>query len=60
MMGLWMASIALGNYLAATMEAILHKYEFELYPFIAGETFIAGFLVIILGPLLTRMMKGIH
>jgi POT family proton-dependent oligopeptide transporter len=60
MMGLWMGSIALGNYLAGTLEAILHKFDFELYPFIAGETIIAAILVIILGPLLTKMMKGIH
>ena len=60
MMGLWMGSIALGNYLAGTMEAILLKYDFELYPFIASETIGAAILVIVLGPLLTKMMKGIH
>lgn len=60
MMGLWMGSIALGNYLAATMEAILHKYDFKLYPFIAAEAIIASLLLLILSPLLSRMMKGIH
>lgn len=60
MMGLWMGSIALGNYLAATMEAILLKYDFQLYPFIASEAIVASILLLILSPLLSKMMKGIH
>lgn len=60
MMGLWMGSIALGNYLAGIMEKLLEKTDFELYPFIAGETIFAALLVMVLGPLLTKMMKGIH
>jgi POT family proton-dependent oligopeptide transporter len=60
MMGLWMGSIALGNYLAGTMEAILHKYDFQLYPFIAAEAIIASFALLILSPFLSKMMKGIH
>jgi len=60
MMGLWMGSIALGNYLAGTMEAILQRFDFELYPFLAAESIGAGLVIIILGPLLTKMMKGIH
>ncbi len=60
MMGLWMGSIALGNYLAGTLEKILESYDFELYPFLAAESMGAGVLIIILGPLLTKMMKGIH
>ena len=60
MMGLWLGSIALGNYLAATMEAILHKFDFELYPFIAAEAIIASVILLLLSPLLSKMMKGIH
>ena len=60
MMGLWMASIALGNYLAGTMEAILEKYDFELYPFIATEAIGAGVVLLLLSPILSKMMKGIH
>ena len=60
MMGLWMASIALGNYLAGTMEAILLKFDFELYPFIAAETIGASIVLLILAPFLSKMMKGIH
>lgn len=60
MMGLWMGSIALGNYLAATMEAILQKYDFELYPFIATEALVSAAILLALSPLLNKMMKGIH
>lgn len=60
MMGLWMGSIALGNYLAGTMEAILEKFDIELYPFLAAESITAAVIIIILGPILTKMMKGIH
>jgi POT family proton-dependent oligopeptide transporter len=60
MMGLWMASIALGNYLAGTMEAILENFDLPLYPFLAAESIGAGLLIIIIGPLLVKMMKGIH
>lgn len=60
MMGLWMGSIALGNYLAGTLEAILKKYDIELYPFLAAESIGAALIIFLLGPLLTKMMKGIH
>ncbi|HBH22417.1 MAG TPA: MFS transporter [Cytophagales bacterium] len=60
MMGLWMASIALGNYLAATMEAILLKYDFQLYPFIATEALVSAAILLALSPLLNKLMKGIH
>jgi POT family proton-dependent oligopeptide transporter len=60
MMGLWMGSIALGNYLAATMEAILEKYDFSLYPFIATEALIASAILLLLSPLLSKLMHGIH
>jgi hypothetical protein len=55
-----MGSIALGNYLAGTLEAILMKFDFELYPFLAGESIGAGLVIILLGPIITKMMKGIH
>jgi proton-dependent oligopeptide transporter, POT family len=60
MMGLWMGSIALGNYLAGTLEAILEKYDIELYPFLAAESIGAALIIFLLGPILTKMMKGIH
>jgi len=60
MMGLWMGSIALGNYLAGTLEKILESFDFELYPFLAAESIGAGIVIIAIGPLLVKMMKGIH
>ena len=60
MMGVWMASFALGNYLAATLESILETYEFDLYPFIAMLMMISGVCLLILTPILNKFMKGIH
>ncbi len=60
MMGLWMGSIALGNYLAGTLEQILKTYDFELYPFIAAEAIGASIVLLLLSPFLSKMMKGIH
>ncbi len=60
MMGVWMASFALGNYLAATLEEILTKYNFELYPFITYLMLGSGICLLILSPILNKFMKGIH
>ena len=60
MMGVWMASFALGNYLAATLESILKTYELDLYPFIAMLMMISGVCLLILTPILNKFMKGIH
>jgi len=59
-MGLWMASFAAGNYLAGMMESILHKYDFELYPFITMLMLGSGICLVILSPFLNKAMKGIH
>lgn len=60
MMGVWMASFALGNYLAATLENILHNYDLDLYPFISMLMVGSGVCLLLLSPLLNRAMKGIH
>jgi POT family proton-dependent oligopeptide transporter len=60
MMGVWMASFALGNYIAATLEAILEEYQFDLYPFITWLMLGAGLALLLLTPLLNKFMKGIH
>lgn len=60
MMGVWMASFALGNYLAATLEAILEEYHFDLYPFITYLMLGSGVSLLLLSPLLNKFMKGIH
>ena len=59
-MGLWMASFAAGNYLAGMMESILHKYDFELYPFIMWMMIGSGVSLVVLSPMLNKFMKGIH
>lgn len=60
MMGVWMASFALGNYLAATLENILETYHFELYPFITWLMLGSGAVLLLLSPVLNKAMKGIH
>jgi len=59
-MGLWMASFAAGNYLAGMLESILHKYDFELYPFITMLMLGSGVCLLLLSPFLNKAMKGIH
>lgn len=59
-MGLWMASFAAGNYLAGMLESILHKYDFELYPFITMLMLGSGVCLLVLSPFLNKAMKGIH
>ncbi|PJB14802.1 MAG: MFS transporter [Flavobacteriales bacterium CG_4_9_14_3_um_filter_32_8] len=59
-MGLWMASFAAGNYLAGMLESILHKYNFELYPFITMLMIGSGISLLLLSPILNKFMKGIH
>ncbi|WP_234111316.1 MULTISPECIES: peptide MFS transporter [Chryseobacterium] len=60
MMGVWMASFALGNYFAATLEQILQTYNFDLYPFITWLMLASGVSLLLLSPLLNKFMKGIH
>jgi POT family proton-dependent oligopeptide transporter len=64
MMGIWMGSIAIGNYLAAAMEHIAASWGFEqgapMFRFIAFEALIAGAIAIALAPVIKKMMKGIH
>lgn len=60
MMGVWMASLALGNYLAATLEQILVTYDFDLYPFITYLMIGSGVCLLLLSPILNKLMKGIH
>ncbi len=64
MMGIWMGSIAIGNYMAAAMESIANSMGFEqgapMFRFIAFEALIAGAIAIALAPVIKKMMKGIH
>jgi POT family proton-dependent oligopeptide transporter len=60
MMGLWMGSVACGNLLAGLLEGILHRFNMELYTFIAIETLVAAGILLAISPFLNRAMKGIH
>ncbi|KXX67338.1 peptide MFS transporter [Flammeovirga sp. SJP92] len=60
MMGLWMGSIALGNYLAAQMTAISQSYGFDTFYFITVYALIAAAVAFAVSPILNKMMKGIH
>ena len=64
MMGIWMGSIAIGNYMAAAMEHIAASMGFEqgaqMFNFIALEALIAGGIAIALAPIIKKMMKGVH
>ncbi len=59
MMGIWFASTALGNYLAASMKKIVEAFDLPLFWFIAVETLIAAIVLIIISPWLKKMMRGI-
>ncbi len=60
MMGLWMGSIALGNYLAAAMTRISEHFDFPTFYFIAGYAAVFAAIAFLIAPVLNRMMKGIH
>ncbi|WP_338235909.1 peptide MFS transporter [Persicobacter diffluens] len=60
MMGLWMGSIALGNFLAASMKSIVENFDIPLFYFIGAEAAIAGVILLVLSPFMIKMMKGIH
>jgi POT family proton-dependent oligopeptide transporter len=59
MMGIWFGSIALANYLAASLKSIVEKFDLPLFWFIAGETFIAALILMAISPILKKQMKGI-
>jgi proton-dependent oligopeptide transporter, POT family len=59
MMGMWFASIALAQYMAGILEAILHKFELPLFPFLVGSSLIGALCLFALSPWLKKMMKGV-
>lgn len=58
MMGLWLGSIAVANYLAGTLEAMLADSGIPLYWFLVGSSVGSGLLLLLISPLLHRMMQG--
>jgi POT family proton-dependent oligopeptide transporter len=58
MMGLWLLSSAVANYLAGTLEGILEKFHIPLYGFLIASSIGAGVLVLLLTPMLKRWTHG--
>ncbi len=66
MMGLWMFSFAAGNYGASQMEKLsktienTYSMDVNVFWFVSAITAVAALSLFILGPWLTKMMKGIN
>jgi POT family proton-dependent oligopeptide transporter len=58
MMGTWFISSAVANYLSATLEGILAKWDVPLYGFLVASSIGAGVLLLLLTPLLKKWMHG--
>lgn len=59
MMGLWFTGIALANYLAGTLEAMLQGTGIPLYWFLVGSSVGAGVVLLLLAPALRRFTHGV-
>lgn len=61
MMGLWFASIALANYMAGVLEAILKNYlpDMPLFSFLTLSSLTAGVVLLLLSPVLKKLMSGV-
>lgn len=62
MMGLWFASIALANYMAGVLEAILKNNfpDMQLFSFLTLTSIIAGVILLALSPILKKLMSGVN
>ena len=60
LMGLWFTAMALANYLAGTLEAILSGSGIPLYWFLVASSVGAGVLLLLISPLLHRLMHGVR
>ena len=58
-MGLWFSAMALANYLAGTLESIVHGYGIPLYWFLVASSVGAGILLLLLEPWIRRLMHGV-
>ena len=57
MMGLWFTAVAVANYLAGTLEAMLQDSGIPLYWFLVSSSIGAGLLLLAITPMLKRLMK---
>ncbi len=62
MMGLWFASIALANYMAGILEAVLENYlpDMQLFSFLTLTSISAGVILLLLSPILKKLMSGVN
>ena len=58
MMGIWLVSSALSNYLAGRLEEILSIYQMNIYVFLIITSIGAGILLLAMTPLLNRWSHG--
>jgi proton-dependent oligopeptide transporter, POT family len=61
MMGLWFASIALANYMAGVLEAVLKNYlpDMQLFSFLTLTSICAGIILLLISPILKKLMSGV-
>ena len=61
MMGLFFASIALANYMAGVLEAVLKNYlpDMQLFSFLTLTSISAGIILLLLSPFLKKLMSGV-
>lgn len=57
MMGIWFTAVAVANYLAGTLEALLQGSGIPLYWFLVSSSIGAGLVLLVCTPLLRRLMK---
>jgi POT family proton-dependent oligopeptide transporter len=58
LMGVWLLSSAVANYLSGTLESLLKGSGIPLYWFLVGSSFGAGLALLALTPWLKRLMHG--
>lgn len=56
MMGVWFTAVAVANYLAGTLEAVLQGSGFSLYWFLVLSSAGSGVVLLLLSPLVRRLM----
>ena len=58
LMGVWLLSSAVANYLSGTLEAMLSTSGIPLYWFLVGSSIGAGIVLLLISPMLQRLMYG--
>lgn len=58
MMGIWFTAVAVANYLAGTLDMMLHDSGIPLYWFLVSTSIGAGLLLLLITPLLKRLMDS--